>query len=70
MTDTLFPPSRKREIPLGFKIAATEVKRILDRIFDPILNFIINIFGKVVNLISLPDKDKRNLMSSNSNSVV
>mgnify|MGYP005676914825 FL=1 len=37
MTSKLFPPSRKREIPLGFKIAATEVKRVLDRIFDPIL---------------------------------
>ena len=44
--------------------------RFLNKIFDPILNFIINIFGKVVNLISVPDEDKRNLMSSNSNSVV
>jgi len=44
--------------------------RFLNKVFDPILNFIINIFGKIVNLISVPDKDKRNLMSSNSNSVV
>ena len=44
--------------------------RFLNKIFDPILNFIINIFGKVVNLISVPDKDKRNLMSSNPSSVV
>ena len=43
--------------------------RFLNKIFDPILNFIINCFGKIVNLISVPDKDKRNLMSSNSNSV-
>ena len=44
--------------------------KFLNKIFDPILNLIINIFGKIVNLISLPDKGKRNLMSSNSNSVV
>jgi len=44
--------------------------RFLTKIFDPILNFIITVFGKIVNFISLPDKDKRNLMSSNSNSVV
>mgnify|MGYP001434395579 FL=1 len=43
--------------------------RFLNKIFDPILNFIINCFGKIVNLISVPDKEKRNLMSSNSNSV-
>ena len=44
--------------------------RFLTKIFDPILNFIITVFGKIVNFISIPDKDKRNLMSSNSNSVV
>ena len=44
--------------------------KFLNKIFDPILNFIITAFGKVVNLISVPDQKKRNLMSSKSNSVV
>jgi len=45
--------------------------KILGYIFDPILNFLINIFGKIVNLISIPNDKDENLMSSkNSNSVV
>ena len=62
MTSKLFPPSRKREIPLGFKIAATEVKRVLDRIFDPILkeNLKDLKFSTLVDLEheSLPDENK------------
>ena len=44
--------------------------KFLNRIFDPILNFLINCFGKIVNLISIPNADKKNLMLSNSKSVV
>lgn len=62
MTSKLFPPSRKREIPLGFKIAATEVKRVLDRIFNPILkeNLKDLKFSTLVDLEheSLPDENK------------
>jgi len=32
MSDIAFPPDIEREIPLPFKIAATELKRVLDRI--------------------------------------
>ena len=37
--------------------------KFLNKIFDPILNFIITAFGKVVNLISVPDqKTKFNVL--------
>mgnify|MGYP006189835563 FL=1 len=61
---------KREKIKNRFRMFYYKNLRFLNKVFDPILNFIINIFGKVVNLISLPDKDKRNLMSSNSNSVV
>ena len=44
--------------------------KFLNRIFDPIINFLVTCFGKIVNLISIPDNDKQNLMSNNSKSVV
>ena len=45
--------------------------KFLGYIFDPILNFLISIFGKIVNLISVADDNDKNLMSDkNSNSVV
>ena len=62
MNTTIFPPSRKREIPIAFKIAATEVKRVLDRIFNPILkeNLKDLKFSTLVDLEheSLPDENK------------
>jgi hypothetical protein len=61
---------KREKIKNKFRMFYYKNIRFLNKVFDPILNFIINIFGKVVNLISVPDKDKRNLMSSNSNSVV
>ena len=61
---------KREKLKNRFRMFYYKNLRFLNKVFDPILNFIINIFGKVVNLISLPDKDKRNLMSSNSNSVV
>ena len=61
---------KREKIKNRFRMFYYKNLRFLNKVFDPILNFIINIFGKVVNLISLPDKDKRNLMSSNSNSVL
>ena len=61
---------KREKIKNRFRMFYYRNLRFLNKVFDPILNFIINIFGKVVNLISVPDKDKRNLMSSNSNSVV
>jgi|TARA_B100001564_G_scaffold116530_1_gene96972 hypothetical protein len=74
--ESKFPDARlqiafKREkMKNKFRMFYFKNLKFLNKIFDPILNFIINVFGKVVNLINLPDKDKRNLMSSNSNSVV
>ena len=44
--------------------------KFLNKIFDPILNFLIFCFGKIVNFISVPDTNKKNLMLSNSKSVV
>ena len=61
---------KREKIKNKFRMFYYKNLRFLNKVFDPILNFIINIFGKVVNLIAVPDKDKRNLMSSNSNSVV
>ena len=61
---------KREKIKNKFRMFYFKNLRFLNKIFDPILNFIINVFGKLVNLISLPDEEKRNLMSSNSNSVV
>ena len=44
--------------------------KFLNRIFDPIMNFLITCFGKIVNLINIPKNDNQNLMSKNSKSVV
>ena len=44
--------------------------KFLNKIFDPILNFLISSFGKIVNFISVPGSDKENLMSNNSKSAV
>ena len=62
MSDIAFPPDIEREIPLPFKIAATELKRVLDRIFYPILKKYLkgNEIRTLVDLqhISLPDEGK------------
>ena len=44
--------------------------KFLNKIFDPIINFLVTCFGKIVNLISIPGNEKQNLMSNNSKSVV
>ena len=44
--------------------------KFLSKIFDPILNILITCCGKIVNLISIPNTNKQNLMSNNSKSVV
>ena len=44
--------------------------KFLNKIFDPIMNFIIMCFGKIVNLIKIQKNNNKNLMSSNSKSVV
>ena len=44
--------------------------KFLSIIFDPIMNFFITCFGKIVNLINIPKNDNQNLMSKNSKSVV
>jgi len=44
--------------------------KFLNKIFDPLLNFLITCFGKIVVLVSIPKSDKKNLLSINSKSVV
>ena len=44
--------------------------KFLNKIFDPIMNFLITFFGSIVNLINIPKNDNQNLMSKNSKSVV
>ena len=44
--------------------------KFLNKIFDPILNFLISSFCKIVNFISVPVSDKKNLMSHNPKSAV
>ena len=44
--------------------------KFLNKIFDPLLNFLITCFGRIVVLVSIPKNSKKNLLSINSKSVV
>ena len=44
--------------------------KFLNKIFDPLMNFLIRCFGSIVYLIQVPKNDNQNLMSKNSKSVV
>ena len=54
----------------GYLARKESLKTNLGKILDPIMNFFIFSFGKIVNLISLSSNSDKNLMSSNSKSVV
>jgi len=74
--ESKFPASKlqiafKREkLKNRFRLFYYKNAKFLNKIFDPILNFLINCFGKIVNLITIPKINKQNLMSANSKSVV
>ena len=61
---------RREMLKNKFRVFYYKNVKFLNKIFDPILNFLISSFGKIVNLISIPSKEKENLMSNNSNSAV
>ena len=74
--ESKFPNSKlkiafKREkMKNRFRLFYYKNAKFLNKIFDPILNLLINCFGRIVNLIKIPKVLKQNLMSSNSKSVV
>ena len=53
-----------------FRVFYYKNVKFLNKIFDPILNFLISCFGRIVNLIIIPNTNKQNLMSNNPKSVV
>ena len=65
-----FTHSEVYELPITLRMFYYKNVRFLNKIFDPILNFLINCFGKIVNLILIPTVSKQNLMKSNSKSVL
>ena len=44
--------------------------KFLNKIFDPIVNFLILLFGNIVKYIKIPNELKKNLMTENSSSVL
>ena len=44
--------------------------KFLTKILDPVMNFLISCFGRIVNLIYTTKNDNKNLMANNSKSVV
>jgi len=74
--ESKFPNSKlqiafKREkMKNRFRLFYYKNTKFLTKIFDPILNFLISCFGRIVNLIIIPNTNKQNLMSNNSKSVV
>ncbi len=61
---------KREKLKNKFRMFYYKNVRFLNKIFDPILNFLINCFGKIVNLILIPTVSKQNLMKSNSKSVL
>ena len=74
--ETKFPESKlkkafKREkMKNKLRLFYFKNAKFLNKIFDPIMNFLITCFGKIVNLINTPKNDNQNLMLKNSKSVV
>lgn len=61
---------RREKLKNKFRLFYYKNAKFLNIIFDPIMNFFIICFGKIVNLINIPKNDNQNLMSKNSKSVV
>jgi len=61
---------KREKLKNRFRLFYYKNAKFLNKIFDPILNFLINCFGKIVNLITIPKTIKQNLMLSNPKSVV
>ena len=61
---------RREKMKNRFRLFYYKNAKFLNKIFDPIMNFFIICFGKIVNLINIPKNDNQNLMSKNSKSVV
>ena len=56
----------------GYKMKLIDrcVKKFLNKIFDPILNFFITCFGRIVNLIVIPVPSDKNLMAKDPKSIL
>ena len=61
---------KKERFKRNFRLINFHNIKLLNKIFDPIINFLIICFGKIVNLISIPDSNNENLMALNPKSVI
>ncbi len=61
---------KKERIKRNFRLINFHNMKLLNKIFDPIINFFISCFGKIVNLIFIPDSNNENLMALNPKSVI
>ena len=61
---------KKERIKRNFRLINFHNIKLLNKIFDPIINFFINCFGKIINLISIPDSNNKNLMMLDPKNVI
>ena len=61
---------KREKLKNRFRLFYFKNLMFLNKIFDPILNFLITCFGRIVNFIKIPKVNNENLMSNNSNSAV
>ena len=61
---------KKERIKRNFRLINFHNIKFLNKIFDLIINFFISCFGKIINLISVPDSKNENLMTLDPQSVI
>ena len=61
---------KKERIKRNLRLINFHNIKFLNKIFDPIVNFFISCFGKIINLISTPDSNNKNLMTLDPKSVI
>ena len=61
---------KKERIKRNFRLMNFHNIKFLNKIFDLIINFFISCFGKIINLISVPDSKNKNLMTLDPQSVI
>jgi hypothetical protein len=61
---------KKERIKRNFRLINFHNIKFLNKIFDLIINFFISCFGKIINLITVPDSKNENLMTLDPQSVI
>ena len=61
---------KKERIKRNLRLINFHNIKFLNKIFDPIVNFFISCFGKIINLITVPDSKNENLMTLDPQSVI